>query len=278
MILTSIITYNPDIELLNKNIQAIVFQVDKVIIIDNGSENQQKLVELLSHHTNVEYVQNGNNEGVAYALNQALEYAEINRYQWLLTLDQDSICSETIIEKYMEIITNNKDNNILLLCPQIKDVNSTIEQLQSERVEEVDVAITSGSLLNVEQSIKIGGFLSRLFIDYVDFEFCLRGQEHALKILRVNSVTLQHTLGRIEEKKVFGYRFVVTNHTPFRRYYLFRNKIFLYKKYYRKNSRWVYKNILSTIKTFFIILVFEENKKENTKFIFKGIWKGILLK
>ena len=37
--LAGIVTFNPDIERLNENISAIINQVDKVVVVDNGSEN-----------------------------------------------------------------------------------------------------------------------------------------------------------------------------------------------------------------------------------------------
>lgn len=38
-----IVTFNPDIELLRKNIEAICAQVDLVIIVDNGSRNLEDI-------------------------------------------------------------------------------------------------------------------------------------------------------------------------------------------------------------------------------------------
>ena len=38
-ILAQIITYNPEIKLLQKNIESILHQVDNVLIYDNGSAN-----------------------------------------------------------------------------------------------------------------------------------------------------------------------------------------------------------------------------------------------
>ena len=41
-----IVTFNPDIELLRKNIEAICAQVDLVIIVDNGSRNLEDIRHL----------------------------------------------------------------------------------------------------------------------------------------------------------------------------------------------------------------------------------------
>ena len=39
--LAIIVTYNPDVERLEENIKAIATQVDKVVIVDNGSDDQE---------------------------------------------------------------------------------------------------------------------------------------------------------------------------------------------------------------------------------------------
>ncbi|PAL14207.1 glycosyltransferase family 2 protein [Peribacillus simplex] len=278
MILGSIITYNPDINLLFDNIEAVINQVDKVIIIENDSNNKTEVItQIKKKYENIEIIVNPQNVGVAGALNQALSYAESNNFKWLLSLDQDSVCEEKFIYKYKNYLRECNTKEILLLCPNIVDINVKNKNLVNDNIEEVDMAITSGSFLNVENSMKIGGFLNELFIDYVDFEFCLRGRGLNLKIFKLNNVNLYHRLGDIKEKNFLKYKIIVTNHSPFRRYYLYRNKIFIYKRYFNKNRRWVMRNIFSSFKTFFIIILYEDYKAENLKNIFRGIKDGLYL-
>lgn len=279
MILASIITFNPDIDLLIKNIQSISPQVDKVLVIDNYSFNRNKIISVVEvNFKNVHFILNGKNLGVAEALNQVLNYAQKNNYDWVLTLDQDSVCEDDMVFKYKEFLNRNiKQHDILILCPQIEDINIKNNNEENFGVEVIPVTITSGSFLNVDNALRIGGFLSKLFIDYVDFEFCLRGKANQLKTIRLKNVILKHRLGEIKEKRLLGYNLVVTNHSPIRRYYLFRNKIFVYRKYWKKFGPWVIKNILSSIKTILIILIFEKNRVEKFKNIFKGIKDGFFL-
>lgn len=281
MNLASVITFNPDINLLMENINAISPQVDRILIIDNNSYNKEQFIYLINNTiNNVDFILNSENLGVAKALNQALYYAKKNNFIWLLTLDQDSVCADNLVLKYTKFLEKNKNSDILLLCPQIKDVN--IRSIKVEEhissVQEVKEAITSGSFLNVNNSLSIGGFLDDLFIDYVDFEFCLRGRKKQLKLIRLNSAILFHRLGDIEEKKFLALNFIVTNHSPKRRYFLYRNKIFIYRKYWKDFLPWVIRNALSSLKTIFVILCYENNKSENLKNIFRGIIDGFRLK
>lgn len=280
MILACIVTFNPDKELLVNNIEAILYQVDKVIIVDNASQNQDMLLSNINKkYSQIEIIKNIENLGVATALNQALDYGQINSYEWVLTLDQDSVCEQDFVKKYVQFIkSTDKVKEILLLCPKIIDINRKNEEKSNTLFEEIKVAITSGSLLNIENSIKIGGFLDLLFIDYVDFEFCLRGKLGKFKIIRLNNAILYHRLGEIQEKNIFGLNIIITNHSPFRRYYLYRNKVFIYKEYFLKYGIWVIRDIISSLKTLFIIIFFEKRKFEQLSNIFKGIKDGFKLK
>lgn len=141
--------------------------------------------------------------------------------------------------------------------------------------EEIDVVITSGSLVNVENAIKIGGFDEKLFIDYVDFEFCLRTIENNFKIIKIYGSYLEHRLGELEEKSIINRKILVTNHSFIRRYYIYRNAIYVWKKYILKNPKWVIKNILSNIKSYLLILLFEKDKMRKTIYILNGIKDGI---
>lgn len=54
------------------------------------------------------------NQGIAFALNQILNWAKSQRYSWVLTMDQDSICSVNMIDEYLKYINDQK---IALICP-----------------------------------------------------------------------------------------------------------------------------------------------------------------
>ncbi|MGL6058134.1 MAG: glycosyltransferase family 2 protein [Culicoidibacterales bacterium] len=271
MICASIVTYNPDIKILLDNINAIYKQVDLLIIIDNNSNNIEEIDKLVGKFK-ISIIKNNTNKGIAKALNQALEYANNKNIDWLLTLDQDSKCDLNIIEQYKK---NLNFKNTIIYCPQILDINIQNNVHLQNSVEEVDFAITSGSLINVAKSLEINGFDNSLFIDYVDFDFCIRARDKGYDIFRVNEAILYHRLGESEIKKILGFEVQVTHHSPVRRYYLYRNKVNLYRKHWKKHKKWVFKNSLSSIKVFFIIVFFEKERKDKLKYILKGIREGL---
>ena len=64
---TGIILYNPDLSRLRENISAILPQVDKVVLVENGSSDITYLKEL--EDEKIELIVNEENMGIAYALN-----------------------------------------------------------------------------------------------------------------------------------------------------------------------------------------------------------------
>lgn len=70
--IAGIVLYNPDLGRLKENIESICKQVDKVILIDNGSDNIREIEDLIKEYLNCILLKNGENMGIAYALNQIL--------------------------------------------------------------------------------------------------------------------------------------------------------------------------------------------------------------
>ena len=112
-----IVTYNPNLGDLKKNIEAIYPQVNDLYIIDNNSANLNEMRELLLNYNNVSLILFDKNYGVAKALNKIIDLASANFYDWVLLLDQDSVCDNNIMSIYYAFLQNNNSINIALLTP-----------------------------------------------------------------------------------------------------------------------------------------------------------------
>lgn len=64
--IAGIVLYNPDLGRLKENIESICKQVDKVILIDNGSDNIREIEDLIKEYLNCILLKNGENMGIAY--------------------------------------------------------------------------------------------------------------------------------------------------------------------------------------------------------------------
>ena len=275
-IVASIITYNPDLDRLEKNINAIATQIDCVVIVDNGSKNIKDICKIKDKSKfNIELILNEKNMGVAAALNQALNYANSNGFDWILTLDQDSVCANNMIEEMKKYYKKENNRKIVLIAPNILDENVHLENVEiQEGIEYTNAVITSGSLTKIDVAIGINGFVEKLFIDQVDFDFCLRIKDAGFDIIRVNSAIIYHQLGEISGHKFLLKTITTTNHSPLRRYYYYRNLVYMCKTHKENHKEWIDFEVKHAIKNILRIILFEKNKFKQIKFITKGISDG----
>jgi rhamnosyltransferase len=180
-------------------------------------------------------------------------FSDIN-YKWTITLDQDSVSPENLIYELSKHISEN----VGVIGPKIVYRNNEKYTRETfETIEDVDWIITSASLTNLEAWKKIEGFDEKLFIDGVDRDFCIRLKSEGYKNLVCNNVTLMHELGNLKCRKILGKTIYVTNHSPFRVYYMSRNYFYLDKKLGTHSAQ---KNFF---KLLFKILFFEKIKLKN---------------
>lgn len=269
-ICAGIVTYNPSIERLLDNVNAIRHQVEKVIIVDNGSETICEIEKRLSEYGEVIIIKNDNNLGIATALNQMCDYADKAVFDWILTLDQDTVCPENIIEFMLPYADKA---NIGIVCPDVNYEGWTNSKKSNKSTEYVYACMTSASLTNLTAWKEVNGFNDDYFIDFVDNEFCMRLSLKGYKVLRVFACRINHQLGESSEIKVLGlFKIRYTRHSPIRFYYMSRNH-YVFIKTYRKNLP-VLKEYCKLTYDLVNGWMFSKNKSEIIKYIRKGLSDG----
>lgn len=267
MILAGITLFNPDIPVLKKNIASVQNQVDKLIIVDNGSKDVEGWEQsILQEFPEIHIIKNGENAGIARALNQIFAYAKQEGYDWVLTLDQDSCCPADLIltyEKYMSF------PDVGAICPVICDRHYENKEKIKGEYSFVDKCITSASLTPVKIWEEVGGFLDDLFIDFVDHDFSAKLLEHDYKIIRVNSVKLEHEIGRGKTHIFFWRRVTTLNHPSFRKYYMVRN--WRYYIHAHKSVINVWQENAKFVFFFIKTILYEKGRKEKLKEMVRGL-------
>jgi rhamnosyltransferase len=266
-----IVLYNPDLVILKKNIEAIIGQVAHLCLIDNASDNIEEIEALLKNYS-VDLIKNSKNEGIAKALNQICNYGIIKGSSWCLTLDQDSICEKNIIECYKQcfdlanvgmISSNYLDRN------REKNIDKNRESSDIDyKYDFVDFCITSGSLVNLKAFIQVGGFDEIMFIDFVDNDFCNVLRKFNWKICKLNRICFEHEIGINGYRRFLWHKVLVYKYSAIRRYYTFRNGIYLIRKY---NSKGLKRYL---IKTFFL-LIYDDKPIKKINSAIKGIKDGL---
>ena len=269
-VLGVIVAYNPDIELLVNNIKISIKQVNEIIIVNNSDYP----IDLDNYNLgNVKIINNNINLGISKALNIGIDHSRKHNYKYVLLLDQDSTLTNNFIENM--ILGFGKDS-VGMICPNVVYIDGKNKKINEYMdFEKIELGITSGSLLNMEilEKIKFKDgklFNEDFFIDYVDFDFSLTIRLNGFNILRANNSKLYHKLGDVKTYKIGNMEVYPTNHNYVRRYYITRNRLYMWKKYMFKNSKYVAKDVAKSVYEIILIALYEEDKKNKFKSIFKG--------
>lgn len=269
--ITGIVLYNPDLPRLEENVKAIYPQCEQVVMVDNHSCNIVDVDSRWENDEKIKIIHNNDNKGIAKALNQLAEYAYDSGYEWLLTLDQDSVSPEDLIQHY-ELYTDR--NDVGIICCKIKDRNfgeKSTEMAHEHGWEYIPQCITSASMLKLEAWKKVGGFCDKMFIDGVDFDLCYSLGEIGYKIIRTNDIAILHEVGHSRLVKFIGREEQIYNHSALRYYYMVRNSFLLGQRHHL-----LFRFCIKNIKLFVLVLAYEEDKAKKSKMMIKGFYHALI--
>ncbi|MFV0982666.1 glycosyltransferase [Latilactobacillus sakei] len=277
-----IVTYNPDITILNESINIVTQQVSCIRIVDNGSKNITEIEGLVTRYTNVEIINLKQNYGIATAQNKGFQTFQDDEYDWILTLDQDTILPEDYVNRLISSV-KEKDAGIITGAyidlkwekAKIKDIRIS----RSPRIQKIHEEISSGNLVSVNAWNKVNGFDDKLFIDYVDFDFDYKLIRAGYGIYRVNDVEFSHEIGSpirkgLVSKILFINKHELFDHSAQRIFYINRNRLIVRKRYpeFGSYNRMLIREILNLREIF----VMQGSKHKKFKKAISGILKGIL--
>jgi rhamnosyltransferase len=259
----AIVTYYPDTD-FERAVEVLRPQVGRLVVIDNRSpEETLKKLRALAKKFDFVLIENSDNYGIGAALNQAIAWAQRHSgCEFILFFDQDSLPSETFVaEMTHEYGNHSNDEKIFLVMPKIVHQRSGLTHAHYAYHGAYLVAQTSGSLMPIRVFADEGLYREDLFIDYVDYEFCLRVATHGWKIIYCPSAILLHNPGEVEQFSLLGLRKVTTtNHSPLRRYYLMRNGLWTIRHYAGTHPGWAAAHTWQMSKEVVRVLLFEKNR------------------
>ncbi|MDD2466575.1 MAG: glycosyltransferase family 2 protein [Desulfobulbus sp.] len=283
------VTYNPDPELLQKAASACAQQVERMYIIDNGSE--KAITSWPLEFENIECVFFHENKGIAAAINAGVNSARAAGFRYVLLLDQDSVTPESMVRQYLSMLEHLLaiDQPIAAIGPRYK--NSRTGQLSkfvrfkwfrnsyqagtgASPIVPTDFLISSGSFYPIDIFDKVGHFDEDLFIDHVDTEWCLRAEKLGFRCYGVRDVVMEHSLGEGEIRLwLFRWR-TQPMHKPFRLYYIARNSILLYRMKHVP-LKWISGDVLRLIRLLLMYALFSPQRLEAICYFFRGLLDGI---
>ena len=257
-----VVFYNPSDNNVS-NISNYLKSVDKLYVIDNSEDD----IARLSNTNKIEYIKLHENKGVAFALNEGAKLAIKNNYHYLLTLDQDSNINNDIISEMKNYLKLHKNDNIGLVSPY-HDIG--IPDDKSGEVEERLEVMTSGNIISLDAYQAVGGYKDWLFIDCVDYDFCMNLNCHGFKVIRLNNVIMKHELGNLTIHHFFGKSYPCFNYNHIRRYYMVRNNLYIRKLYSDKYPEYCNRLVRVQKGQAKRVLLFEKAKFKKLRFMYKG--------
>ena len=226
-----VVLYNPTKDDVNMILS--LSSIYSFFIVDNtGFPNIS-----FTQYSNIYYVCNNTNLGIAEAQNIALKKIMEYDYDYVVFLDQDSrvpdeYCS-LIVHEFIRI-----DNGRLAAIGPIvynKENGNAYKSIIHRYSMSTDAfscrnhIISSGSCISVKAIKEIGLMDSVMFIDYVDYEWCWRALAKGYFCGVTNNLSIYHRVGQ-RELSIGIYKVIIS--APQRYFYQYRNFIWLIQKKY----------------------------------------------
>ena len=295
-VLAGVVLYNSNYNKMLECINSLVPQVEKIILWDNSPKrlSESQLSNLGKYH-NCEYIFANKNIGMPEGMNRILEMADKQGYEWVLTMNADSLVPANMIEEYSKFFD---DKDVGMICPQVIDRRRKYMKVSTNiEAEYVQMCITSAACTSVTAWKQVGKFDGWLMVDLLDNDISKRMVLNGWKIVKTNSVVLDQEFGDIKAKgekeekfwlwvgkalhndnfAKFSYKKIVY---PNRVYYTCRNVLYLNKKFknyggigYRENYNC--NTFLGFLICFVLPSVLRSNEKVKTiKAVFNGFKDG----
>ncbi|HJG30340.1 MAG TPA: glycosyltransferase [Collinsella ihuae] len=286
----SIVTFNPDIDRLKENLDAISPQVHAVYLVDNGSKNADEIALLVKGYENAALIKLDENRGLAAAMNVASRQAVRDGSRSMLYLDQDSVSAPGMVR----VLARYQGPGIAIVAPQIVDRNkegaSDPAACLDRKTYKVASAarkgiITSGALVDLRAFFLVGGYDERFFIDYVDYDLNKRLLLEGFSLIRTGETYLLHECGKAvptflivprrgQDGRWCLERFCTFGHEAFRCYYKARNRVLFTKKYRLCGGNKGFEGTRQIAVQIILTLLFESDKRAKLKQFMRGIRDG----
>lgn len=273
-----VVTFHPDDDVM-ENLANVRPEVAALVVVDNGS-SAAELFALRSTAATVgfEVIENGENLGIATALNIGIRRAQALGLAWLLLFDQDSRVAPGFTAAMLQCFESSRwGSRLAILVPSYTDMrHGTPVPADWVPGSGLETAMTSGTLMRLTTFQQHGAFVDGLFIDSVDCEYSLRLRRAGLILDQCPNAVLLHSPGSPTYRGFGGSRrFTIDNYSPIRRYYQERNRIWICRHYLFSFPEYCRKILIVSAKDLLKILLWETGKAQKLRFSLRGVLDGL---
>jgi GT2 family glycosyltransferase len=224
-------------------------KLDEIIVVDNASNDGTREM-LARQYPDVTVLSLPENGGVGGGYAAGLTHAAITRkYSWAWLLDDDSVPPPDGLQELLDGLRylDESTAQTAILAPLCIDSKTSTSypglSWQGGRLVPtpgdpreplvfVDCVISSGSLIRREAVEAVGLPRVDFFMDFVDYEYCLRLRRQGFRIAVVRDSILDHEIGAQTTFNILGQKKVWADHAPWREYYMARNETFTIWQHY----------------------------------------------
>jgi GT2 family glycosyltransferase len=185
----------------------------KVLLFDN-SPDAQGVTGLFEQE---QYLSAPGNPGLAEAYNTGIRMAQQQGFDWLLTLDQDTVLPETFLAELVRaIVVVSPTPEIAAVVPLVQGAGRVLSPYvfrwgalpQWFRPGYVGVpdsptyALNSASLLRVDALRQVGGYDPRFWLDASDHAIFHRMHEHGKRVYVAGNIQVTHDLSVLSNNQM----------------------------------------------------------------------------
>lgn len=271
---------NPDPTFAGR-LERIRSQVDHVIVVDDGSQPpvtgfDDPDVQVLRQE----------NSGIAAAINSGIRFT---RQMWpgvgfYLTVDQDSLLAPDYVAKALETYSAAVADGVQVggVCAE-KFNDWSVTALSTEKGYRSALQVAqSGLLMPAGTLTDFGLFDEKLFIDCVDTEYVLRLFQKGSLVLLAEGCDMTHEVGATYPLTLFGRQVrwrgrsrTFSYHSAVRRYYITRNRTYVYRKNFGVSPRWLLRDSLLETRTTLLSVAFGPDKGLQIRAVVFGAVDGV---
>lgn len=267
-----VVLYNPNGRIAG-NIGSYVHDLGRLYVVDNSEGPIPSALEaFLVGVRNAEYIRFGENVGIARALNEGAVRAMNDGFEWLLTMDQDSSAPPGMVARLHEFAAAGHKEGVAVVAPMTSDDHRAQTAGGQIEWEYAMTVYSSGNLVDLAAVRAVGGWRNEMFIDSVDHAFNLDLQKKGYKIVRLNRLVLDHSLGEGRTIRLPGRGRVTltTGHDHIRRYYITRNRLYVSSLFADSFPEFVRSQKVLERKELLKIVLFEKDKIRKLKSVCRG--------
>lgn len=269
-LLVAIIVYHPDKDLLKKNLDAFCNYADKILVWENMSSAEKNKYRI-NLPANAIYIGENCNIGISKALNTCLNIAYNEKFDYFMSMDQDSIWHD--FASFKKTAYKILQSEECIIGPYIQ--GSKIAKGKEKMP--IKWLITSGMFSKVNTYKKIGGYNENFFVDSIDIELSLRAHSKNISTYICEKGQLIQSFGERNCVHLFYKDVEIQYYSPNRTYNIFKGNMILYRIYKNKLNL---KELLIFLKLTLISSVFNHDKKRWRRLfcMVNGIIDGIKCK